>query len=258
MSLSLPVLLAEARRVPLASLLTTEQLVNILDSERYERIARSFIDEERQMALFFMRMRETGRQEPRREIVGRLRDLAGQAGFETELIGGLYDLQGKLGDLVATSLVRELGGLLLFFVLVAAAVSRSPRVTAAMVACLAAVPVLLLGAMGHLRAPVDVISAPGANVAIALGIDAMIHLLMAVRRQRAAGDGWRPAWVSARAQQRVPITSAMLILAAGFGIFVLSSFPPTQRFGTLVAAGTLISAVMALVVLPYLATVGRD
>ncbi len=48
----------------------------------------------------------------------------------------------------------------------------------------------------------------------------------------------------------------MLILAAGFGIFVPSSFPPTQRFGTLVAAGTLASVVMALVVLPFLATAG--
>jgi predicted RND superfamily exporter protein len=56
---------------------------------------------------------------------------------------------------------------------------------------------------------------------------------------------------------RQPIVGAMLILAAGFGIFVLSSFPPTQRFGSIVAAGTLISAAMALLVLPYLAAAGR-
>lgn len=255
-SLSLPVLLAEAKRVPFAALLPTEQLVNILSGERYDRIARSFLTEDRSQALFFLRMRETGRAEPRRRIVERLANLAPAAGLEAGLVGGLYDLQGQLGELVATSLVRELGGLLAFFVLVAAAVSRRWRVTAAMVACLAAVPVLLLGAMGHLRAPVDVISAPGANVAIALGIDAMIHLVMAVRRRRHAGDSERAAWLGACVRMRAPIVGAMLILAAGFGIFVLSSFPPTQRFGTLVAAGTLISALMALVVLPFLATVG--
>ncbi len=255
-SLSLPVLLAEARRVPLAAFLTAEQLVNLLAGERYDHVARSFVDEERTRGLFFLRMRETGREEPRRRVVERLTGLAGDAGFEVELVGGLYDLQGKLGELVASSLVRELGGLLAFFVLVAAAVSRSARVAAAMVVCLAAVPVLLLGAMGHLGVPVDVISAPGANVAIALGIDAMIHLMMAVRRQRRAGDAEPAAWATACAQMRAPIVGAMLILAAGFGIFVLSSFPPTQRFGLLVAAGTMISAVMALVVLPFLATVG--
>ncbi len=255
-SLSLPVLLAEARRVPLAAFLGTEQLVNILDSERYDHIARSFVDGERRRALYFLRMRETGRDDPRRQVVERLSALAGEAGLETELAGGLYDLQGKLGELVASSLLRELGGLLAFFILVAAAVSRSARIAAAMVACLSAVPILLLGAMGHLRAPVDVISAPGANVAIALGIDAMIHLMMAVRRQRHAGDPEPAAWANACAQMRAPIVGAMLILAAGFGIFVLSSFPPTQRFGLLVAAGTMISALMALVVLPFLATAG--
>lgn len=255
-SLSLPVLLAEARRVPLAGLLPAEQLINILRSDRYDNIARTFVDDERRRALFFLRMRETGRQDSRRAIVDRLAGMAAQAGLETELIGGLYDLQGKLGELVATSLFRELGGLLAFFVLVAAAVSRSTRIAAAMVACLAAVPILLLGTMGHLRAPVDVISAPGANVAIALGIDAMIHLMMAVHRQRRAGDPEAAAWANACAQMRTPIVGAMLILAAGFGIFVLSSFPPTQRFGLLVAAGTMISALMALVVLPFLATLG--
>ena len=255
-SLSLPVLLAEAKRVPFAALLPVGKLVDILESERYGRIARSFLTEDRRRALFFLRMRETGRDEPRRRIVERLAGLAAAAGLETELVGGLYDLQGQLGELVATSLVRELGGLLAFFVLVAAAVSRTARVAAAMVVCLAAVPILLLGATGHLRAPVDVISAPGANVAIALGIDAMIHLVMAVRRRRRAGAGESAAWLGAVARMRAPIVGAMLILAAGFGIFVLSSFPPTQRFGTLVAAGNLVSAVMALVVLPWLATAG--
>lgn len=256
-ALSLSVLLAEARRVPFAGLLPPEQLVDIMSSERFGGIAESFVTEDRKRALYFLRMHETGRGESRREIVRRLVGKAEASGLEAVLVGGLYDLQGKLGELVAASLVRELGGLLAFFVLVAAAVARSVRVAAAMVACLAAVPVLLLGSMGHLGRPVDVISAPGANVAISLGIDAMIHLMMAVRRRRGAGDGVAAAWSNAVGQMRQPILGAMAILAAGFGIFVLSSFPPTQRFGTLVAAGTLISAVMALVVLPFAATAGR-
>ncbi len=79
---------------------------------------------------------------------------------------------------------------------------------------------------------------------------------MAVHRRRRAGDPEPAAWANACARMRYPIVGAMLILAAGFGIFVLSSFPPTQRFGLLVAAGTMISAFMALVVLPFLATAG--
>ena len=44
----------------------------------------------------------------------------------------------------------------------------------------------------------------------------------------------------------------MSILAAGFAIFALSSFPATRRFGLLVASGSLVSALMALKVLPFL------
>ncbi|HEX9730476.1 MAG TPA: MMPL family transporter [Thermoanaerobaculia bacterium] len=257
MALSLSVLLEEARRAPFAVLFGTAQLVDLLAGERFDQVARGFVTDDRVLALYFLRMHETGREEEREAIVARLVAAAREAGLEPELVGGLYDLQGKLGELVASSLARELGGLLAFFVLVAAAVARAARPAAAMVLCLAAVPVLLLGAMGYLGQPVDVIAAPGANVAISLGIDGMIHLVMAVRRRRRAGDGEREAWGEACRQMRQPIVGAMLILAAGFGIFVLSSFPPTQRFGSIVAAGTLISAAMALLVLPYLAAAGR-
>lgn len=256
-ALSLPVLLAEARTVPFAALIPAQNLIDLLDSPQYEHVARNFVDAERQTARFFLRMREGGRTEARQAVVARIEAAAEARGLDVRLVGGLYDLQAKLGELVRGSLLRELGGLLFFFIFVAAAVARSGRTTAAMVACLAAVPVLLLGGVGHLGTPIDVIAAPGANVAIALGIDAMIHLVMAVRRRRRDGLGLRDAWALATVQMRQPIVGAMLILAVGFGIFALSSFPPTRRFGILVATGTLVSAFMALAVLPVLATARR-
>ena len=53
-----------------------------------------------------------------------------------------------------------------------------------------------------------------------------------------------------------PILGATGIICAGFGIFVLSSFPPTQRFGLAVILGTTAAATMSLVVLPRLAALG--
>ena len=87
-------------------------------------------------------------------------------------------------------------------------------------------------------------------VAIALGIDSMIHLVAAVRRHR---DSQADPWRAARDELWQPITGAAIILAGGFGIFTLSSFPPTSRFGLAVALGTLAAAWSALVVLPRLA-----
>mgnify|MGYP000214033254 CR=1 FL=1 len=54
----------------------------------------------------------------------------------------------------------------------------------------------------HLGRPLDVISSPAANVAVALGIDSMIHLVTAVRRRRLAGELADP--VGAEDPQPVP------------------------------------------------------
>jgi predicted RND superfamily exporter protein len=43
-----------------------------------------------------------------------------------------------------------------------------------------------------------------------------------------------------------------VIIGAGFAIFILSEFPPTQRFGLVVLAGLLVDIAANLFVLPLL------
>jgi len=171
-------------------------------------------------------------------------------------MAGHYELQGQLGQLIASSLRIGLGGLLLLFVGIAWIVSRSTHRTAAMVACLCGVPLIVLGTAGHIGMPVDIITSPAANVALAMGVDSMIHLVMRMRRLAAHSSSDWQAWLDARAQLWRPILGATLIICAGFGIFSLSSFPPTQRFGFAVILGTLTAATMALIALPFAATIG--
>jgi predicted RND superfamily exporter protein len=82
----------------------------------------------------------------------------------------------------------------------------------------------------------------------------MIHLVVRMRRLSEAGA---PApWAGAVAQIGPAVLGATLIVSAGFGIFALSSFPPTRRFGLAVIIGTATAAAMALAVLPRLACLG--
>ncbi len=253
-ALSLPILLAEAKRAPMAFLLGWSQLVDIMETPAFGNVAAGFVTPERTQGLYFMRMRESERTTPRSEVVDRLTRAADEHGLQVDWVGGLYPLQASLGRLVEGSLLRGLGGLLVLFVGIGWIVTRSARITAAMIASLVVVPILLLGALGHLGTPIDIISSPAANVAIALGIDSMIHLTSAVRRRRAEGRPQIDAWRSAIAGLWTPILGATAILACGFGIFLLSSFPPTARFGFAVAVGTSIAAFASLVLLPFLAT----
>src|SRR5262249_51954703 len=72
---SLPVLLAEGRRRPLAFLLSTEHLLDIMEEPKHERIARTFVTRDRTDAAFYLRMVEAGRTKPRLEVLDELREI---------------------------------------------------------------------------------------------------------------------------------------------------------------------------------------
>jgi uncharacterized protein len=161
-------------------------------------------------------------------------------------------LEGRLAQLVASSLVTGLFWLNALFIVIAWVVARSVRGALAMILSLMLVPLCMLGGIGWLHVPMDVISAPATNVCIGIAIDSMIHLVFGVRRaQREGKKGW-DAWVAGRREQWRGIVYSDVIFAAGFAIFVLSDFPPTQRFGLVVLAGCIIDILANLFVLPLL------
>lgn len=252
--LSPAVLIEQARTVPLARLLPIGVLLDMASSDRFDRVALGFVTEDRAEGLYSLRLRESMAGTPRAQVVERLTAPAPAAGLEVVRVGGFYDLQRQLGALIADSLRVGVGGLLALFLLVAAAVSRSAGLTARMWVCLAGIPAVVLGVFGWAGIAVDIITAPAANVALAMGVDSMIHLVVRVRREQAAGHG--DPWGEARSRIGGPILAATGIVCAGFGIFVLSSFPPTVRFGLAVILGTVTAAAMSLVVLPALAQRG--
>ena len=245
-------ILGHARTLPLANFLPISMLIGFLERPEFGGIARGFVSEDRTEVLYSVRMVEGGRDEPRDAVIARLAELAEEAGLAVNATGGLYELQDRLGKLVAGSLRVGLGGLLGLFLLVGFLVARSARTATAMLACLAAVPALVLGTFGHLGVAVDIVTSPAANVALAMGVDSMIHLVTRVRR---LGDGRARLggpWRAARNDLARPVATACAVICAGFGIFVLSDFPPTRRFGAAVILGTVAATTAALAVLPGL------
>jgi uncharacterized protein len=248
--LSPTVLVGHARTLPLARLLPVATLLDIASSPQLDGVALGYVTADRQEAHYSLRMRESVHDEPRQAVMERVSGYAREAGLEPVAVAGLYDLQAQLGRLIASSLQIGIGGLLLLFFGVALVVSRSPKLALKMWACLVAIPAVVLGTFGYAGIAIDIITSPAANVALAIGADSMIHLVVRVRRLTAAGDP--QAWRRAVAQIGRPVLGATGIIVAGFGIFVLSTFPPTQRFGLAVIVGTATAAAMALFVLPRL------
>ena len=250
--ISLPVLMAEGHRHPFAFLFSWSHLLTIMNEPKHERATSTFVTKDRTLTAFYFRMVEQKRNKRRVEIVNDLRRLTEQHGFKPVLVGGVYELQGKLAQLVASSLTRGVFSLLVLFTAIAWIVGQSVRVAAAMILSLGLVPVYMLGAIGLLHIPVDFVTL-GTNVCIGMAIDSMVHLVFGVRRvQRDGKQGWS-AWVAGREEQWRGIVSSNVIIAAGFAIFAFSNFPPTQRFGLVVVCGTIVDIGANLFLLPLLA-----
>lgn len=245
---SLPVLMAEADRSTLASLLPWNWILDLLNSEALDRVAAPFVTADRGEAMYMLRMVEEARVQRRSEVIADIHQLIRAQGFAPVTTGGLYALQAKLADAVSRSLVEGLGLLLLLFFGVAWLISRHAGAAVAMGLCAISVPLASLGLLGWWGMPLDIIATPAASVALGVASDALLHLAADWRRARADGQG--SAAARALQSQGPSIAAGALIIGAGFAVFLFSAFPPTQRFGIAVLLGTVIAAIMALWVLP--------
>ncbi|MBZ0166568.1 MAG: MMPL family transporter, partial [Candidatus Omnitrophica bacterium] len=251
--ISLPTLLAEGKRRPFSFLLSSEKIISKLEEEQYSRIAQGFVSTDRRYGLFLLRMKEEGRSADRLQVIAGLEETVRRHHFVPHLLGGIYALQGHLSQHVASSLIYGLARLILVFSVIALFVSRSIRIALAMTVSISIVPVCILGLIGYYKIPLDTISAPAANVAIAMGIDAMIHMVHAYRRLERNKEHHLNDWLKVRRKLWEPVVTSMFIICSGFGIFFMSKFPPTQRFGAAIVFGTVIAAVTALFIFPLVA-----
>jgi len=243
--ISLPVLIAQAKSTPFGFFLSREWLLDIMEKPEYDEIAKSFVTEDRRYGLYLLRMNESNRTMSRLQIIDEIKEIALTQGLYPAIIGGMYNLQGHLSKLVTSSLVFGLGKLILIFFIIAWIICGSIRIALAVTLSITLVPLSILGLIGVYRIPLDIICAPASNIAIAMGIDSMIHMLRSYRRCQ--------SWQEVRNQLWQPILTTMFVVSVGFAIFLFSTFPPTQRFGAAIVFGTILASLTALYVMPLFA-----
>ncbi|MCQ9205823.1 MAG: MMPL family transporter [Omnitrophica bacterium] len=258
MVVSLPLLMGEAKSSSFGFLFSWEKLLTILEKPAHGEIAKSFVTKDRQHGLFIMRMRESTRHQSRPEIIDEIKQIVQNHDFQPEIVGGVYALQGHLSKLVAKSLIVGLGRLIVFFCFVGLIISYSFCISLAMTISIAFVPIIVLGTIGHLGIPLDVISTPATNVAIAMGIDSMIHMVRMRRALNATCDSSIQVWDEVVKHIWPPVVTTMAIIALGFSIFAFSHFPPTQRFGVAIVFGSVIAVLSSLFLMPFFARLGSN
>lgn len=109
--------------------------------------------------------------------------------------------------------------------------------------------ILVAGAAGWLRIPLDVSTALAAGVAIGVGVDYAVHYLFRYRRERQGMDHQGAALNTLRSIGRTIVFNA-IVVTAGFAVLFMSEFPPHVKLGVFVVVYMILSCVVALMVLP--------
>lgn len=251
---SLPLIMNEARHSNFFSFLfSNKKLINIMEKPTYDKIAEGFITKDRKYALFLFRMKEEDRKETRLAVIDKLSKITENNNMKPHLFGSIYALQGNLSKHVSKSLIYGLIRLILILTIIALITSHSIGATLGMTFSISLVPLCVLGVIATLKIPMDIIAAPASNIAISMGIDAMIHMTHTYKRLKKKNLKNKKLWFAVREKLWEPIMTSMIIVSSGFGIFFFSLFPPTQRFGGSIVLGTIIAAFSALFVFPLFA-----
>jgi predicted RND superfamily exporter protein len=111
---------------------------------------------------------------------------------------------------------------------------------------------LMLGSMGALEIPLDVVTVMVASVNLGIIDDETIHVLHAVREARREGLGAEAAVAAGVARTGRDVIFTCAVLGLGFGTLMLSEFRPTAHFGGLTALTIAIALAADLVLLPTL------
>jgi predicted RND superfamily exporter protein len=262
--MSLPVLLSEVRRHWYSKFLSVEAFfqgestmkkdIGVLEDPKHGAVARQFLTSDHNRALFLLRMRETVRSAPREEVIRRVERTVEREGFRPLLVGGEYSLLAQMGHLIDSSIIEGVLILTGIFTIMGLLFSRSFRVGIAMLITLLIIPVVVRGYIAYLGMPLDFITSSAANLDLGMGVDAMIYLTIFAKREHANLGSWEP-WSKACSHLWRPIGTSLLVICCGFGIFLLSNFPPTERFGIFVMLGSATAACCALFTFPWLATI---
>jgi predicted RND superfamily exporter protein len=110
----------------------------------------------------------------------------------------------------------------------------------------------VLGMMGILSIPLDIMTITIAAIIIGIGVDDSIHYMHRFRMEFANCGDYKLAMQRSNGSIGRAMYYTSIIIAAGFSILVLSSFIPTIFFGILTASAMLFAMVANLNLLPLL------
>jgi predicted RND superfamily exporter protein len=210
---------------------------------------------ENNQVRFFVRVKDSEKDLRRNELLKKIDyDLTHQLGYQSENVHltGMLVLYNNMLQSLFKSQIMTLGIVVLALAVMFSVLFRSLRI-----AFIAILPNFLatsvvLGMMGWLNIPLDMMTITIAAISVGIAVDDTIHYIHRFEKEiRVDGD-----YIKAMHRCHSSIGHAMyytsLTIIIGFSILILSNFIPSIIFGLMTSLAMLIALISALTLLPQL------
>jgi predicted RND superfamily exporter protein len=181
-------------------------------------------------------------------------DITEELGFETGQVRltGMMVLYNNLLQSLFSSQILTLSGvfagilvmfLVLFRSIKVALIAMAPNVLAA---------TLVLGVMGWLGIPLDIMTITIASITIGIAVDNTIHYIVRYKKEFSIDGNYPRALKRSHDSIGKAIFYTSITIIMGFSILALSNFKPTIYFGVLTALAMAVALLGSLTLLPRL------
>ncbi len=191
----------------------------------------------------------------RKELLEQIHsDLTGKMGFSEDriAISGLLVLYNNMLQSLFKSQILTLGVVMVGIALMLLVLFRSvPLAIIGIIPNILAAGIIL-GLMGWLRIPLDMMTITIAAITIGIAVDNSIHYIYRFREEFARKQDYIETLHYCHANIGKAVFYTAVTIIVGFSILVMSNFIPTIYFGLLTAFAMLVAFLAALTLLPKL------
>ena len=204
---------------------------------------------------FSVRVFETDPSLRRAELLKRIRsNLIRDFGLAEEQIhlSGMVVLYNNMLQSLFRSQILTLGAVFLAIMLMFLLLFRSAKIAVAAIIPNLSAAAIVLGVMGWLNIPLDLMTITIAAITVGIAVDDTIHYIHRFRTEfMKDGDYWAAIARCHRTIGRAMYYTSLTIML-GFSILVLSRFVPTIYFGLLTGLAMVVALLANLTMLPIL------
>ncbi|MEX1197966.1 MAG: MMPL family transporter [Pseudohongiellaceae bacterium] len=230
-------------------------LYDMLPDTLRETVLTPFVSIEDNQARFNVRVMESDPDLDRDQLI---RDV--EQGLQEELgysadqihVTGMLVLYNNVLQSLYESQILTLGVVLLAIMIMFLVLFRSPSLAALCIIPNIIAAGFVLGLMGWLAIPLDIMTITIAAISIGIGVDNTIHYMHRFRREFNRIGNYRETMFFCHNSIARAMFFTSMTIVAGFSILVLSNFIPTIVFGLLTSIAMLVALIGALTLLPQL------